>query len=57
MSGFFISFLFALGAGVWVYSKMMRSTGGITKNAITVAGVVAFLVFLLLLTIITILTD
>lgn len=50
MSGFLISFLFALGAGTWIYTKMMKSTGGITKNALVVAGVVAFIIFLFLLT-------
>lgn len=52
MSNFLIAFLAALGATVWIYSKMMKSTGGITKNAIIVSGIIGFIIFIFLITII-----
>ncbi len=47
-----VALLFAVGAGTWVYTKIMRSTGGNTKNsAITagIAGIFAFVIMLLIL--------
>lgn len=51
MSDTLIAFLAALGAGAWVYSKMYRSTGGNTKNALVAAGGAGLLLFLAALTI------
>lgn len=34
-----VGFLLGAGFGAWVYSKMMRSTGNNTKNALIVATV------------------
>jgi hypothetical protein len=34
-----IGFLLGAGFGAWVYSKMYRSTGGNTKNALVVATI------------------
>lgn len=42
-----IGILLALGLGAWVYSKMMRSTGGNTQNAVIVASIAAGIAFLL----------
>jgi hypothetical protein len=50
MSDVVIAFLFSLGAGAWIYSKMYRSTGGLTQNALVVAGGAALLLFLAALT-------
>lgn len=33
-----IGFLFGAGFSAWVYSKIIRSTGGNTQNALIVAG-------------------
>jgi hypothetical protein len=33
-----IGFLFGVGFAGWVYSKLMRSTGGNTKNSLIVAA-------------------
>ncbi len=33
-----IGFLVGAGGGAWVYSKVFRSSGGNTKNALIVAG-------------------
>jgi len=47
-----VALLFAIGAGTWVYTKVMRTTGGNTKNAAIVAcisGAFAFVVLLLIL--------
>lgn len=43
-----ISLLFAVGLATWIYTKLMRSTGGNQKSAITasaVSGVFVFIVF------------
>ncbi len=42
-----IALLVALGAGAWIYSKMMHSTGGIAKTALIVAGTAAFFLFII----------
>ncbi len=47
MTIFFIALLTALGGGVWIYTKAMKYTGGITKNALIVAAMGAFLLFLI----------
>ncbi len=51
MSIILISLLIALSASAWIYSKLMRSTGGITKNALTAAGIAGSLIFVILLVI------
>lgn len=37
-SNFLIGFLTGLGFAAWIYSKMMKSTGGNVKNSLIVAG-------------------
>lgn len=37
-SNFMIGFLLGAGIAAWVYSKVSRSTGGNTKNALIVAA-------------------
>lgn len=49
MSNVAIALLAAAGFGTWVYTKLMRSTGGNTKNAVTGAALSAGLAFILLL--------
>lgn len=57
MSGVAIALLASLGAGTWIYTKMMRSTGGITQNALIVAGTSAFIIFLFLVITIKMIAD
>lgn len=38
MSNILVGFLAGAGISAWVYSKMYRSTGGNTGNALIVAG-------------------
>lgn len=57
MSNAFIAFLVALGVGGWVYAKMMKTSGGLTKNALTVAGVIAGILFLILFSAMNMLTN
>lgn len=57
MGNAFIAFLVALGVGGWVYAKMMKTSGGLTKNALTVAGVVAGILFLILFSAMNMLTN
>ncbi len=38
MSSFMVGFFFGLGFAAWVYSIIMKNTGGNTKNALIVAG-------------------
>ena len=35
---FMVSIFAGLGVAAWVYSKVMRSTGGNTQNSLIVAG-------------------
>ena len=44
-----IALLLSLGAGAWIYAKMMRSTGNNTKSAATGAAISAGLLFILTL--------
>ncbi|MEO8785102.1 MAG: hypothetical protein ABI221_02170 [Candidatus Saccharimonadales bacterium] len=46
MSSIFIALLLALGAGTWIYSKLIRSTGGNTRSAATGSIISAVLIFL-----------
>jgi hypothetical protein len=46
-----IAFLAALSLSVWVYNKLMRTTGGNVKNAVIGSFVVALFVFVAVLTI------
>ncbi len=48
MNSALIAFLVAIGGGTWIYTKMMKSSGGLTKNALIVAGIAGFLLFLVL---------
>jgi hypothetical protein len=48
---FLVGFLVGISVGTWVFSRLMRNTGGNTKSALIVAGFAgggAFLVFFLL---------
>jgi len=47
MSNVLFAFLVGLPAGVWVYSKMYRRSGGSVQSAATVGAGVGILVFLL----------
>ena len=42
-----ISFLFAAGAGTWIYTKFMRYTGNNTQNAVIGAVISAILIFII----------
>jgi hypothetical protein len=46
MSPFVVGIMLGVGSGVWVYNKLMRSSGGNTKNAATAAGIIGFVAFL-----------
>ncbi len=46
MSNAVIALLIALGAAAWIYSKMMRSTGGNTQSVLVVAGISGALIFM-----------
>ena len=52
MSNILVGFLAGAGIAGWVYSKMIRSTGGNTQNALIVAGsagVAAWVILVLIL--------
>jgi uncharacterized membrane protein YdjX (TVP38/TMEM64 family) len=57
MSGFLIAFLLALGGGTWIYTKLMRSSGGLTKEAVTAAAVAGVLIFIIVLYALTFVAD
>lgn len=54
MSNVLIAFLFAAGAGTWIYSKMYARTGGNQQHALLVAGLSGGLLFLFMLAILAI---
>lgn len=39
MSPALVALLFAAGAATWVYTKVMRSSGGNNQSSLTVAGI------------------
>ena len=45
-----VALLFTVGASAWIYSKMYRSSGGNTTNALVVTAGAALLLFLFSLT-------
>ncbi len=47
MSAFVVALFLSLGTGAWVYSKTATRTGGNTKSALTMAGVVGGGVFII----------
>lgn len=49
MSNAVLAFLVAISAGVWTYTKFMRSTGGNTKNAVIASTIIGALIFALVL--------
>jgi predicted MFS family arabinose efflux permease len=42
MSAGVTAFIFGIGVGTWIYTKMMHNTGGDYKNSYIVAGVLGF---------------
>lgn len=47
MSSPLVGFLIGIAVAAWVYSKMMRRTGGNIQNSIIIAGIVGFFAFIL----------
>jgi hypothetical protein len=39
MGPFLTALMLSAGAGTWIYTKMIRSTGGNTQSALTVAAI------------------
>lgn len=54
MSNFLIAFLFAAGAGTWIYTRVQAKTGGNTQQALVVAGLSGLLFFLFMLLVLSI---
>lgn len=48
MSHVVIALLVALGLGAWIYNKLMRTTGGNTRDSLIVTAIAAVFVFFLL---------
>lgn len=44
-----IALLFTIGASAWIYSKVYRSSGGNTKNALVVTAGLALIMYIALL--------
>jgi hypothetical protein len=47
MSNLLIAFLLSVGSGGWIYGKMYRSSGGLSKQALIVAGVSGVVILLI----------
>lgn len=52
-----IALFFAIGIAAWVYSKVTRRTGGLTKSDMTVTIIVGVLVFFISWTLLSMLPD
>jgi hypothetical protein len=50
LSNVTVGLLAGLGFGAWVYSKIMKQSGGNTQNSLIVAGAAALGAFLLVVT-------
>jgi hypothetical protein len=48
MSNAVIAFLIALSGGVWLYTKLMRTTGSNTKNSLIASAISGALAFAIL---------
>ncbi|HET7827513.1 MAG TPA: hypothetical protein VFK97_01445 [Candidatus Saccharimonadales bacterium] len=46
MSPFLVSFLFTVGAGTWIYTKLQRYSGNNTQQSLIGAAVASVLVFI-----------
>lgn len=52
MSATLVSLLFAVGAGAWIYNRLMRTTGSNIQSSLVataVAGIIIFIVAYILL--------
>jgi hypothetical protein len=56
MSNILVAFLLGVGVATWVYSKLMRSTGGNTQNALIASGAVGGVAFIIMLIVMSIIT-
>jgi len=52
-----IAFLIAAGLGTWIYTKMLRQTGGNTQSALIGALVSAGIIFLVVITLLSMLVK
>ena len=57
MSHVLIAFMLAVGVAGFVYSKITRRTGGLTKNDLTIAGMAGVFAFVMVLSVLSIFTD
>jgi hypothetical protein len=44
-----IGFLLGLGVAAWIYSQMMRRTGGNNQSSLVIAGIVGLIAFVVAL--------
>jgi len=47
MSTVVIALLIAVGIAAWIYSKLIRNTGGNTRDSLIISAVLAVLIFAL----------
>ena len=45
MGNSLIALFFAVGAGTWIYAKLMKNTGGNQRSSIIASGLIAVLLF------------
>lgn len=57
MSNLLIAFLLAVGCGGWIYSKMYRRSGGLTQQALIVAGVSGLVILLIAWSLLNMILD
>lgn len=55
MSNFVIALLIAVSISAWIYSKLMKNTGGNTSSALTASAISGALIFVIVLIIANIL--
>ncbi len=55
MNGLLVSFILALGISAWIYSKMMKTSGGLTQTALIVSGMSGAVIFFIVVSILSML--
>lgn len=52
-----IAFLFSIGTATWVYTKVIRRTGGNTQSTLIVSGAAGVIVFIVMFTVLLLITS
>ena len=48
MNKFWISLLFTIGSGAWIYTKLQKYSGNNTKQSLAGVGIIGLIIFIIL---------